>query len=145
MPDQQSEGFSQLEEGCRCLQSKEVAIPDGISQVSTSTIRVGNSEYIAGISLTTTSVEVLQLGYINASGRSLQLSGLAGFNLAVGLGGIYALQCIDSRTREPSAWVGCPDDAPKTERRRRATANLFAIHLRDRTAMSSLALARLAW
>ncbi|KAH6845721.1 hypothetical protein B0I37DRAFT_447567 [Chaetomium sp. MPI-CAGE-AT-0009] len=116
MRDQQPEGFCQLEEGCRRLRSKQAAIPDGISQVSASTIRVGNSEYIAGISLSTPSGEVLRIGYSNGRWRSLQLNGLAGFNLAVGPGGIHALQCIDGRSREPLAWLGCPDDTPKTER-----------------------------
>ena len=123
MPDQQPEGFTQLEEGCRSLRSEQVAIPDVISQVSASTIRVGNSEYIAGITLTSASGDVLHLGYASshARGSSVQLSGLAGFNLAVGLGGIHALQCIDGRTGEPSAWLGCPNDAPKTERLSRGT------------------------
>ena len=47
----------------------------------------------------------------------MQLSGeLAGFNVAVGLGGIHALQCINRETRESIPWLGCPDDVPKTER-----------------------------
>ena len=118
MPIQQPEGFTQLLEGCWCFRKEQVAIPDAISQVSASTVRVGNSEYIAGISLRTASGDILQLGYAysDARGRSVQLSGLAGFNLAVGLGGILAFQCIDEATGEASAWLGCPDDAPKTER-----------------------------
>ena len=118
MPVQQPEGFTQLLEGCWCFRKERVAIPEAISQVSTSTVRVGNSEYIAGILLRTISGDVLQLGYAYSKARSpsVQLSGLAGFNLAVGLGGILALQCIDEKTGEASAWLGCPDDAPKTER-----------------------------
>jgi hypothetical protein len=38
-----------------------------------------------------------------------------GFNVATGLGGIHAIQCID-QSGTPSAWLGCPDDVPKTER-----------------------------
>ncbi len=118
MPDQQPEGFTQLEEGCRRLRSEAVVIPDDISQVSASTVRVGNSEYLAGIVLATASQDVVHLGYTSSDARwsSVQLSGLAGFNLAVGLGGIHAFQCIDEGTGEPSAWLGCPDEAPKTER-----------------------------
>lgn len=117
MVDRQPEGFSHLQQGCWQLRSIRVAIPDGVSQVSAWTVPVGDREYIAGISLDTASGEVLRLGYSRAGGRSsVRLSGLAGFNVAVGLGGIHALQCIDSTTGETSAWLGCPDNAPKTER-----------------------------
>jgi hypothetical protein len=86
--------------------------------VSASTVHVGNSEYISGISLTVTSGRVLQLGYGNPNRApySSKLSGLSGFNLAVGMGGIHALQCVDEATGGPSAWLGCPDGAPRTER-----------------------------
>ncbi|KAH6637196.1 hypothetical protein F5144DRAFT_209027 [Chaetomium tenue] len=116
MPDQQPESFCHLEKACRRVRSKQVAIPDGISQVATSTIRVGDSEYIAGITFSTPSGEALRLGYNTGRWHSVDISGLAGFNLAVGSGGIHALQCIDGRTKKPSAWLGCPDDVPRTER-----------------------------
>ena len=117
MPGQQPEGFSQLEGGCRRVQSRRIAVPDGITQVSAATVRVGNWDYVAWISLAASSGQVVEFGYRNASpSRSVHVSGLAGFNLAVGLGGIHALQCIDGRTLEPSAWLGCPDDAPRTWR-----------------------------
>lgn len=106
--------FSQLENGCRRFRSRQLAIPGSVSQVSASTARVGNSAYIAGISLATAAGEVLRLGYQGASERSIQVSCLTGFNVAVGLGGIHAIQCIDGDA--PSTWLGCPDDAPKTER-----------------------------
>jgi hypothetical protein len=116
MPEQQPEDFCQLEEGCRRLRSKRVAIPDGISNLSASTIRVGNSEYIAGMSVSTAAEGSLRLGYSSGQWRSVKLCGLAGFNLAVGPGGIRALQCIDGKTGKPSAWLGSPNDTPKTER-----------------------------
>ncbi|KAL2193987.1 hypothetical protein P885DRAFT_71777 [Corynascus similis CBS 632.67] len=73
--------------------------------------------YITGIFLTTSTGETVRLGYRNSSERSVQLSGeLAGFNVAVGLGGIHALQCINRETRESIPWLGCPDDVPRTER-----------------------------
>ncbi|KAK3299557.1 uncharacterized protein B0H64DRAFT_422961 [Chaetomium fimeti] len=99
MPRQLAEGFCHSKEG-----------------LSASTIRAGNWEYLAGISLSTASGEVLRLGYNSGQWRSVQLAGLAGFNLAVGSGGIHALQCIDGRSGKPSAWLGCPNDAPKTQR-----------------------------
>ncbi|KAK4155856.1 hypothetical protein C8A00DRAFT_41589 [Chaetomidium leptoderma] len=86
-----------------------------------STVRLGRSVYIAGLSLTTTSGEVLRLGYRSASSESsLQLQGaaLTGFNLAVNLGGIHDTQCVSGSgtIRQLSPWLGCPDDALRTER-----------------------------
>jgi hypothetical protein len=113
---EQPEGLSQLEEGCVLFKKQKLRIAGHISGVSASTVRVGSSEYIAGISLTNAAGEVVRLGYSNDTERSVQLDGLAGFRLAVGLRGIHAIQCIDAQTREPSAWLGSPDDTPKTER-----------------------------
>ncbi|KAK4032771.1 hypothetical protein C8A01DRAFT_40772 [Parachaetomium inaequale] len=89
----ETDAFSQLEVGCSQSRIAHLAMPSGITQVAASTVRLGNSAYIAGIALTTAAGEVIRLGYRDASERSVQLSsGLAGFNLAVGLGGIHALQ-----------------------------------------------------
>ena len=103
---------------CQPLRTRRVVVPDGISQISAWTVRVDTLEYIAGLSLTTnTPGEILELGYRTAgSSRSVRVSRFAGFNLAIGPGGIHALQCIDGQTLEPSAWLGCPDDAPRTSR-----------------------------
>jgi hypothetical protein len=115
--EQESVVFSQLEKGCRRFWSARVAVPAGrISQVSASTVRLGNLTYIVGLSLSTAAGEVAWLGYKGASERSVPLSGLWGFNVAVGLGGIHALECIDGATGGPMAWLGCPEDAPQTER-----------------------------
>ncbi len=102
---------------------QRVVIPvDGISQIAAWTVRLGSSEYLAGISLTVTSGHVLRFGYSAAAGSEslVQLEGapITGFNVAVGLGGIHALQCVSGRgtTRQLSSWVGCPGDAPRTER-----------------------------
>ncbi len=114
MPNQQPRAWGRLE-GYRC-QRQRIAVPEGVSQVSAWTVRLGVWEYLAGLSLATTAGEVLELGYCNLNGpsRSVRVAGLAGFNLAVGLGGIHALRCIDGQTLEQSAWLGCPDDAPRT-------------------------------
>jgi len=103
---------------CQPRRTQRVVVPDGISQISAWTVRVDTLEYIAGLSLTTnTPGEILELGYRTAgSSRSVRVSRFAGFNLAIGPGGIHALQCIDGQTLEPSAWLGCPDDAPRTSR-----------------------------
>ncbi|KAK4167449.1 hypothetical protein QBC43DRAFT_376620 [Cladorrhinum sp. PSN259] len=123
LPDKDLKDFSQLERGCSRRKSQQVALPDAISQVSTSSVPVGDAEYITGISLTTVAGEVIRLGYRGGKERSVSISGgLLGFNVAVGSRGIHALQCIGGGTEgAPSvaaapAWLGCPDDAPKTER-----------------------------
>lgn len=114
--------FSLLQKGCARLKIQRVAFSaDGISRVAASTVLLGSSLYIAGLSLTATSGEVLTLGYRGGGGeRSIYLPkpAITGFNVAVGLGGIHALQCISGTgaDRQLSPWLGCPDDAPKTER-----------------------------
>ena len=114
--EEESFEFSQLEKGCRRFWRQQVAIPENLSQISISTARVGHSVYVAGITLATAAGEVLRLGYHGAATESsLSVSGLMGFNVATGLGGIHAIQCID-QSGTPSAWLGCPDDVPKTER-----------------------------
>ncbi|KAK3306367.1 uncharacterized protein B0T15DRAFT_395083 [Chaetomium strumarium] len=113
---EEPEGFSQLEEGCRRFKSQKLRIAGHISRIAVSTVRLGSLEYIAGISLTTAAGEVVRLGYSNTAERSVHLAGLAGFRLAVGLHGIHGLQCIDAQTWEPTAWLGNPDGAPRTER-----------------------------
>jgi small ligand-binding sensory domain FIST len=50
---------------------------------------------------------------------------LTGFNLAVGLGGIHALQCVSGSGlgRQVSAWLGDPSNGPRTERLGRVTTS----------------------
>jgi hypothetical protein len=102
---------------------QRVVIPaHGILRIAASTVRLGDSGYLAGLSLTMASGHVLRLGYSTAAGSecSIRLGGVSvsGFNVAVGLGGIHALQCVSGSgtKRQVSAWLGCPGDAPRTER-----------------------------
>jgi hypothetical protein len=115
--EEASRWLSLMRMRCCRLRSQQVAIPDGLTRVSASTVRVGNSTYLAGIALTTAAGEVLRLGYRGASEQSVEASGLTGFNVAVGSAGvsIHAIQCIDE-SGQPSPWLGCSDGAPKTER-----------------------------
>jgi len=116
------EDLNPLQTGCSRSKVQRVAIPThGVSKLAASTVRLGSSVFISGLSLTTTKGEVMRLGYRGAGGeRSVQLHGstLTGFNLAVGLGGIHGLQCIgdSSSGGQMSAWLGSPDGAPKTKR-----------------------------
>ncbi|KAL2172976.1 uncharacterized protein P884DRAFT_213424 [Thermothelomyces heterothallicus CBS 202.75] len=120
-----SGNLSGLQTACVLSKTQRVAIRvDAISQVAASTVRLGGSVYIAGLSLTATNGEVVRLGYTAAGTQSccVHLCGasLTGFNVAVGLGGIHALQFVSGRgtARRLSAWLGHPDNAPRTERLR---------------------------
>ena len=102
---------------------QRVVIPvDGILRIAASIVRLGHFEYIAGLSLTMASGHVLRLGYSTPVDPecSVPLEGasIAGFNVAVGLGGIHALQCVSGSgaRRKVFAWLGSPGDAPRTER-----------------------------
>jgi hypothetical protein len=121
--------FRQLHASCARSKVQRVAIPtDDISRITASTVCLGGSRYIAGLSLTATNGAVVHLGYRAASSeRSLQVEGaaLTGFNLAIGLGGIHALQCVSGSGlgRQESAWLGDPSNGPKTERLSRVTTS----------------------
>lgn len=99
-----------------------MAIPtDGIVTIAASTVHLGSKLYVAGLMFTTTTGESLTLGYTGGRvGGAFQLHGetLTGFNLAIGLRGIQALQCVcrNHDTERLSAWLGSPDNSPKTRR-----------------------------
>ena len=70
-------------------------------------------EYISGIRLTCEALAI-QLGYRTNKEHTLDVTFLAGFNLAVGARGIQGIQCIlDNGLQSP--WFGYPC-APKTRR-----------------------------
>ncbi|KAH6632487.1 hypothetical protein F5144DRAFT_534042 [Chaetomium tenue] len=114
---------------CTGSKVQRVAIPtNDISRIGVSTVGFGGNGYICGLSLTATNGEVIRLGY-NVAGNehSLQLDGaaLTGFNLAVGMGGIQALQCVSTSNarKHLSAWIGFTDGIPMTERLGRVTTS----------------------
>ncbi len=117
-----------LQMACTELKKTRLAIPaDGIARIDASMARLGRHVYVAGLALTTTAGESVTLGYTKGRAeRFLQLKGetLTGFNLAIGLRGIQALQCVSSSGdgEHLSPWLGYPENAPKT-RRLSAVAN----------------------
>jgi hypothetical protein len=75
--------------------------------------------HITGMSITSATGGSIRIGYnatLAYSEPSLELSELWGLQLAVGSGGIQALQCITSPTNSASLWLGCPGDLPRTKR-----------------------------
>ncbi len=119
-----NEDITPLQKACSISKTQQMAIPvDCLSRISASTVILGSSVYIAGLTLTATTGEVLTLGYTGPdTQQSVQLNGatLTGFNVAVGLRGIQALQCVSSGVAvvQRSAWLGSPDGVPLTRRLR---------------------------
>ncbi|KAI0423605.1 F-box domain-containing protein [Xylaria sp. FL1042] len=103
-------------EGCRLFHEQCFSIPGLPCQIAFSIIQLGDAEYIAGIRLIPSQGEAIQLGY-RAEGKELilNITFLAGFNLAVGSRGIQGIQCILDNGRT-SQWFGCPHEAPRTRR-----------------------------
>lgn len=115
-PEEDTGPYHNFNEGCRLFTEKQTSIPDLLSQIVFSVIRLGDTEYIAGMRFISSQGEAIQLGYWAEGGElSLNVTLLAGFNLAVGSRGVQAIQCItgDGQT---SQWFGCPYRAPRTRR-----------------------------
>ncbi|KAK4246700.1 hypothetical protein C7999DRAFT_32851 [Corynascus novoguineensis] len=92
-----------------------------LMESSASTVHLSGAVYIAGLSLTDTNGEILHMGFTAAGSKSripLEKASLVGFNLTVGPSGIHALQTVSRRdgTTQLSAWLGRPNDGPKTQR-----------------------------
>ena len=103
-------------EGCRRFREQQTSIPISLSHVVFSVIQLGDAKYIAGMRLVSSQGEDIQLGY-RTEGRefTLDITLLAGFNLAVGSRGIQGIQCITS-DRQTSQWFGSTHMAPRTRR-----------------------------
>ncbi|KAK0701375.1 hypothetical protein B0T21DRAFT_379058 [Apiosordaria backusii] len=106
--------------GCREFFHHRVAVPEDISRVSVSTVEVGPFSYVSGVSLSTSSGQTITLGYMGPRDKEecthLNPPGLKGLNIAVGISGIHAIQCVGSESTGPADWLGCPEKAPMTRR-----------------------------
>ncbi|KAK4203423.1 hypothetical protein QBC40DRAFT_24008 [Triangularia verruculosa] len=108
--------------GCREFFHQRISIPEDISKVSVSLVEAGTFSFISGISLSTSSGQTITLGHVdpnhgNEEENCTHLSppGLKGFNIAVGLCGIHAIQCVGS-SEVADEWLGSPTNAPITRR-----------------------------
>lgn len=103
-------------EGCRLFNKQSTSIPDLLFQIAFSVIRIGDTEYIAGIRFIPSKGMDICLGY-RAEGKELFLdvTVLRGFVSAVGSRGIQALQIITGKG-QISQWFGCPSESPRTRR-----------------------------
>ncbi|KAK4199266.1 hypothetical protein QBC40DRAFT_349560 [Triangularia verruculosa] len=108
--------FSPLQAGCRLHHRCRLPFPSKASRLSVSTVVVGSLSYIAGMVFTTDTGQTIELGFTGprCHHQSVELVGeMVGLNVAVGLGGIHALQCIDSDGVSTS-WLGNVNNTIKT-------------------------------
>jgi hypothetical protein len=113
--DKPAGSYHDFNEGCRLFRKQHISIPQLLSQIAFSVVRVGDVEYIAGMRFTPREGAVIHLGYwAEGKGHSLDITTLRGFNLAIGSRGIQAIQVITDK-RCASQWFGCPDESPKTQ------------------------------
>jgi hypothetical protein len=105
-----------FDRGCRQFRERQACVsPHQLSHLAFSLIQPGHATYITGIRFILSRGEDIRLGYMAAEEHILSITCLTGFHLAVGSRGIQAIQCILGNDRE-SGWIGCPDNAPKTNR-----------------------------
>ncbi|KAI1426684.1 F-box domain-containing protein [Xylaria sp. FL1777] len=107
-----------FDEGCRLFREQHTPTPLGkLSHIAFSIIKLSATIYITGIRLILNQGQAIQLGYRaeNEVIVPIHTAQLIGFKLAVGSRGIQGLKCVfDDQSQ--SQWVGCPDDAPRTQR-----------------------------
>ncbi len=103
-------------EGCRLFREQHTSIPrDQLTQMAFSILPLGDARYIAGIRLILSRGQDIQLGYKTEEEHILDITRLAGFNLAIGSRGIQVIRCVLDHGRE-SRWIGSPRDTPRTRR-----------------------------
>ncbi|KAK4642115.1 hypothetical protein QC761_0081180 [Podospora bellae-mahoneyi] len=85
-----------LPTACRELLNHKIVVSDNILRVSVSTVEVGDFSYISGIVLTSPG-HTITIGYMGSAEkqqhRYFGFNDLTGFRIAVGIGGIHAIQC----------------------------------------------------
>ena len=105
-----------FERGCRSVDTVTLAVPARLSQIGITTISLGALDYITGIRLLADEESNARAGYQSHSDEILcPLHGLRGFRLAVGPGGVRALQAID-RDGCSLPWIGRVEGLPVSER-----------------------------
>lgn len=85
-----------LPTACRELLNHRIVVSDYILRVSVSTVEVGDFSYISGIALTSPG-HTITIGYMGPAEKQQHtyfgFNDLTGFRIAVGRGGIHAIQC----------------------------------------------------
>jgi hypothetical protein len=93
-------------EGCRAFHKSRVTIPGLVDRLLFSTVSVGDSDYIAGMTVVLADGKIMELGYRSKETEfPLHGSALLGLDLAVGSRGIQGIRCI-LENNEESGWFG---------------------------------------
>ena len=105
--------------GCWVLDEVQVVVPQLLTHIAVSIIRVGMADYVVGLGLISSDSDSnKRMGYRTEGKEHLfavTASALRGFTVAVSQRGIRALQVIcQDGTRSP--WFGCPVNALITNR-----------------------------
>jgi hypothetical protein len=102
--------------GCREFKKGQVNVsPDQLSYLAFYLIHPGNTTYVTGIEFHWNTGGAVCLGYTAEDVRTVSITCLTGFRLAVGSRGVQGIQCILDNGRE-SPWIGCADVAPISDR-----------------------------
>jgi hypothetical protein len=104
-----------IEKGCFQLYSQSTFIPAYLRRIIISIISIGSTTYITGLQFISNEGTEICLGYTSRKGSSLEIIGLQGFIVAVGSGGIHAIQFV-TPTRQLSQWFGDLEGVPQTRR-----------------------------
>ena len=118
--DERNEGLTTswepFERGCRSIDTVTIATPTRLNKIGITVISLGALSYITGIRLLADEGPNMCVGYQSDGDEILHpLRGLRGFRLAVGPGGVRALQAID-RDGRASPWIGRATGIPVSER-----------------------------
>ena len=111
-----TEGWKPFERGCRPIHTITVAVPKQLKKIGITLISLGALDYITGIRFLAEKEPDVYVGYRSDGDEILYpLQGLRGFRLAVGPGGIRALQIIDHDGCS-FPWIGRAAGTPVSER-----------------------------
>ncbi|KAK4201746.1 hypothetical protein QBC40DRAFT_171062 [Triangularia verruculosa] len=108
-----------LHHGCRELFNHRIVVPENISRVSVSSVVAGSFSYVSGTSLTSLG-QTITLGHMGAPDEQQHTehnsAQLTGFNIAAGVGGIHAIQCVVQHGSSFGEWLGSTDKGIITAR-----------------------------
>ncbi|TPX26265.1 hypothetical protein DIZ76_011727 [Coccidioides immitis] len=123
------ESFREFSNGCRRFHRRWATLPPNVTKIGVSTIHDGRESYVTGMQVISEGSQPLQIGYMNPiSARQVfaEITSLEGFTVAVGPGGIQAVQMIMGNDCQ-SGWLGRPDEEAAVTRRLAAGEPISAL------------------
>lgn len=114
-PIQNTDQWIAFYRGCRSFGTTEVEVPYGDLEIGIATVDMGEWDYVTGIKLVDRDGHEQIVGLMfNSPEMICNLKTLYGFRVAMGAGGVRALQV--SGYRQCSDWVGRPEGIPQSDR-----------------------------